>query len=501
MPNQSPVPKLSAVRTGLPRWRAVATIALSISALWHVQPTPAALAQQGAGKPNLLLIITDQQHAGMLSCAGNKWLQTPAMDSLAARGVRFELAYASNPVCIPSRVSMVTGHMPSRFGMRSNDEGRNPAPKEAIDQAMGWILRGAGYRTVYGGKTHWMRGMTIESIGFEQLTRDERDELADRCAEFLRQPHEKPFLLVASFINPHDICYMAIDDFTRSTGKEPMYPQSRVERQRLAEALQMPPGVSEDEFFARLCPPLPDNFEVPKLEAEAVALHYLSARSFRLWARENWDQRRWRQHRWAYCRLTEMVDRQIGHVLDALRSSGRDKDTVVIFTSDHGDLDAAHRLEHKSILYEEAARVPLIVGGPGVSRAGAVDRDHFVSVGLDLIPTLCDYAGVDPPPNLLGRSIRPLVDGRAADDWPDQVVVESQAGRMLRTKRFKYVVYQSGRYREQLIDLERDPGEMENLAEDPQFRNVLEQHRRRLRQWVEHAGDAIGATYVPGPGD
>ncbi len=461
----------------------------------------AAAAAQRAERPNLLVIITDQQHARMLSCAGNKYLQTPALDSLAARGVRFELAYPSNPVCIPSRMSMFTGHMPSRFGMRSNAEGRNPAPEEAIKRAMGWLIRRAGYRTMYGGKTHWMRGMNPQSIGFELLTRDQRDELADRCAEFLRGRQEKPFLLIASFINPHDICYMAIDDFTRSTGRKPMYPQSRVERQRLAQALQMPPGVSEEEFFARLCPPLPDNFEVPKLEPEGITLHYLNARSFRRWARENWDQRRWRQHRWAYCRLTEMVDRQIGRVLDALHRSGREKDTVVIFTSDHGDLDAAHRLEHKSILYEEAARVPLIVAGPGVAQPGAVDRDHFVSVGLDLIPTLCDYAGIDPPENLLGRSIRPLVEGRPVDDWRDQVVVESRAGRMVRTKRFKYVVYQSGRNREQLTDLENDPGEMNNLAADPKYRQVLQEHRRRLREWIERAGDTIGAEYAPKPAD
>jgi len=447
-------------------------------------------------RPNLLLIITDQQHAGMMSCTGNPCLKTPGIDSLTAAGVRFERAYAANPVCVPSRVSMFTGHMPSHFGMRSNAEARNQAPEAAVQRAMGRLLREAGYDTFFGGKTHWMRGMTPESLGFTTLSRDQRGELADACARFLREKHDKPFLLVASLINPHDICYMAIDDYTRSAGKPVMYPQSRVERQRLAEALKLPEGVSREEFFERLCPPVPENFEVPALEPEAVTQRYLGARSFRAWARENWSAQRWREHRWAYCRLTEMVDAQIATILGAMRAAGLEENTVVIFTSDHGDLDAAHRLEHKSILYEEAARVPFVVSQKGTTEPGLIDETHPVAVGLDLIPTLCDYAGVEPPPDLRGRSVRALAEGREVDGWPDQVVVESRAGRMIRTDRFKYVVYEDGRHREQLTDLEADPGEMTNLAENPKYRDVLEDHRRRLRRWVDETGDEIAKPYV-----
>jgi choline-sulfatase/glucosamine-6-phosphate deaminase len=97
---------------------------------------------------------------------------------------------------------------------------------------------------------------------------------------------------------------------------------------------------------------------------------------------------------------------------------------------------------------------------------------------------------------LRGRSVRALAEGRAVDGWREQVVVESRAGRMIRTDRFKYVVYESGRHREQLTDLEADPGEMTNLAEDPKHRDVLEEHRRRLRRWVEETNDEIAAPYV-----
>jgi len=450
-------------------------------------------------RPNLLVIITDQQHAGMLSCTGNPYLHTPAMDSLAAEGTRFELAYCANPVCIPSRMSMVTGRMPSAFGMRSNAEGQKPAPRDAIEQAMGWIFRQAGYKTVYGGKTHWMRGMTPATIGFEELTKDTREGLAEECAKFLSQSPPEPFLLVASFINPHDICLMAIDAFTQATGREPIYPNLQRDRECLAEALRLPPNISETEFFARLCPPLPSNFEIPPDEPDGVTLSYLPPQSFRRYVREHWTEREWRLHRWAYCRLTERGDAEIAIVLAALRRQGLDRRTVVVFTSDHGDLDSAHRLEHKSVPYEEAVRVPFIVAWPGVTKPGQVDRTHLVSTGLDLIPTLCDFAGVEKPSHLLGYSVRPLTEGKHVDTWRESVVVESDAARMIRTARFKYVVYEKGERRESLVDLTEDPGEMTNLATNPDYRKTLDKHRQLLSDWVKRTEDTIGQAFVIPP--
>ena len=106
-------------------------------------------------RPNVLFICTDQQHAGMLSCAGNRWLKTPAMDSLAATGARFERAYSVNPVCVPSRTGMLTGYTPSRFGMQSNGElAATRIPDDIQRQTMGWLFRNAGYETAYSGKWH-----------------------------------------------------------------------------------------------------------------------------------------------------------------------------------------------------------------------------------------------------------------------------------------------------------------------------------------------------------
>ena len=266
----------------------------------------------GAQPRNVVFILSDDHRYDAMGFMGHPFLETPHMDSMAANGVHLKNAFVTTSLCSPSRASILTGLYTCKH--RVIDNNRLVPPGTVFFPQ---YLQKAGYETAFGGKTHWMRGMTPESTGFTMLTRDQRDGLAQACVEFLRAKHDKPFLLVASFINPHDICYMAIDDYTRAEGQPVMYPKSRVERERLATALELPAGVTRDDFFARLCPPLPANHEVPALEPECITERYLRARSFRQYARTKWSDERWRQHRWAYCRLTEMVDAHIAKVLDA----------------------------------------------------------------------------------------------------------------------------------------------------------------------------------------
>lgn len=440
-----------------------------------------------APKPNILLIITDQQHAGMLSCAGNPYVKTPALDSLAATGARFELAYCANPVCVPSRTSMLTGIMPSRIGMESNAglaKCKQNVTPEILAASMGQIFKKAGYETVYGGKQHVP--MSIEEAGFRNIQKDAGAKLAATSAEFLRHPHDKPFLMAASFINPHDICLMAISDQRKPgeiRGPKP-----------LMEALKRPAGMSAEKFFSSVCPPLPANYAIPSGEPENI----LSAdeRDFRTYVRNNWTDEQWRMHRWAYARLTETVDEQIGVVLKALRESGLDKNTLVVFVSDHGDMDAAHHLEHKSVFYEESARVPLLVSWKGVTQPGLVDHEHLVSTGLDLIPTMCDFAGIPTPESLKGHSVRALAEGRVPESWPKTVVAEGGDWRMLRTAHFKYTVYASGVRREMLTDMVKDPGEMLNLALEPELAPVLAEHRQLLKEWYQQNGETLDPKYI-----
>jgi choline-sulfatase len=201
-------------------------------------------------------------------------------------------------------------------------------------------------------------------------------------------------------------------------------------------------------------------------------------------------------HRWAYARLTERVDGQIAKVLAALRESGLEQNTVVVFTSDHGDLDASHRLEHKSMCYDEASRVPLIVSRKGVTRPGLVDREHLVSTTLDLIPTMCDMAGVAIPEALHGRSVRAFAEGQSLPSWRRGMVTESRKFLMARTARYKYAVYAEGEHREQLIDMETDPGEMQNLAADPAYAQVLREHREFLVHWYASHGEKLDPKFL-----
>jgi len=441
-------------------------------------------------RPNILLIITDQQSATMMGCAGNRYLQTPAMDSLAESGLRFQRAYCCNPMCGPSRFSLMTGRLPSEADIRNHDDSHIESISAHItEQSLGWMLRRTGYATAFGGKFHMPKQMRPEDIGFDTISTDQRDELTEDCIHFLNEERDAPFFLVASFINPHDICYMAIQDSAATDQERGLLERGVTELAALNEALQLPDGMDEETFYADICPPLPENFEPQTDEPEAI--RQMQTRSpFKGKARARWDERRWRLHRWAYHRLTERVDAQIGRVLDGLRASGQRENTLVIFTSDHGDMDAAHRMEHKTAFYEEAAHIPLILSWPGMIEPGTVDAG-LVSNGLDLLPTLCDYAGVDAPSDIAGQSLRPLAEGRHPEAWRTALPVESEIGRMIVTDRFKYMRYDEGEDREQLIDLITDPGEMRNAIGDAGTQKVLEALRHRFDEVFSSEWSAV----------
>lgn len=455
--------------------------------------TAAGLTMAGAGlgaspsesgrKPNLLFIMTDQQHAGMMSCSGNEYLKTPAMDSIARDGVRFEHAYASNPVCVPSRIGMATGVMPGRLGVFSNGMKAN-VPTEVDDNSLGKLIKRAGYDTFYGGKTHMCPELVPRKAGYDVFDRDSRAKLPDACAEFISRERDRPFFAVASFINPHDICYAH-----RARENAPKNMASVNELYRQAAALPL------NEL-----PPLPDNFAIPRREPGAIESN-MSTRAVTpaITMRKEYDERDWRIYRWIYCRLTEQVDRHIGKILDTLKETGQDENTLVLFTSDHGNMDASHRLASKGLFYEESVTVPFLMRLKGQIPAGQVNGEHLVSTGLDILPTLCDYAGVTPPSTLLGTSLRAVAEGRHVQPRRPYVISENNSGRMVRSARFKYCVYQSGPKRDSLVDLENDPGEMKNLAALPDHKETLREHRRYLCEWIEESGDEEGKAFVACP--
>ncbi len=433
-----------------------------------------------SNKPNVLFIMTDQQSRHMISCTGNTHLKTPALDGLARDGIRFEKAYCSNPVCTPSRVSMFTGVMPCRLGADNNGkcEDRLNLPEEIISNAMGNIMKRSGYDTFYGGKDHMFTALAPKNAGFDEYFPDEREALPKACVEFIQRKREKPFCAVASFINPHDICFA-------HQAKNGINSHGVLDLREKALALPL------EEL-----PPLPDNYEITQNEPTRVEANLnLKAITPAITMRQEYDDVEWRINRWIYHRLTEQVDRLIGEILDGLKAAGHEKDTLIVFTSDHGNMDASHHLASKGLPYEESVGVPFIMKYPETIAGNQIENECFVNTGLDIIPTVCDYIGVEKPWHMLGKSLRPLAEKQNGVDVPLYTVSENHWFRMLRSKQYKYCCFSIGQ-EELLVDLENDPGEQKNCALDPEYQAVLKQHREWMSEWVTLSDDETGKDFL-----
>jgi choline-sulfatase len=373
---------------------------------------------------------------------------------------------------------MLTGRYPHETGILSNEK----APFEpAAWPTIGTLFKRAGYATGYVGKWHLPYPITDVASGFD-YTANIRNNGVDHATPaavvtFLQQKREQPFLLFASFINPHNICE---------------WPRGQ----------KLPDGPIGEPPPPEECPPAPSNLARQKDEPDALTAAQRQYHANPQFPVGDYDENRWRQYRWAYYRMLEKVDALIGDVLAALEATGHAGNTVVVFTSDHGDCQGVHGWNQKTVFYDESSRVPFIVCAPGSSPVGR-DCRQLVQTGVDLLPTLCDFAGIAKPETLHGRSHCAAAEGRASDD-PRQFVVASNrlaqgtvlpgvammpAGRMLRTDRYKYCVYDLGQQRESLVDMERDPGEMTNLAGDPAYATQLNEHRATILAWGRDTGD------------
>lgn len=429
-------------------------------------------------KPNILLIITDQQSSeSMSNRIGTSYLKTPNMDYLADNGVSFTNAYCANPLSIPSRSSMFTGRYPHEVGIQSNDN-KLIDPKEF--PSLGTIFSEAGYETGYVGKWHlpFNRKLT-DSHGFAylpDLTGNGDDNLSPGLAiKFLEKDRQQPFFLVVSFMNPHNICQWA-------RGEE------------------LPDGPIGDPPVADQCPPLRTNHDPSLNETDIMKLIRTSFQASPTFPVSGFDDGKWRQYIWAYYRMIEKVDGEIGQVIKALQQSGLEKNTVIVFLSDHGDMQGAHHWNQKTVFYEEASKVPFIISSPAIK---AAKSDWLVQTGIDLMPTLCDLAGIPLNTKLPGTSLKQIVSGTSSSVNREYIVVSDHMvqgepvnghkpepeGRMLRNNRFKYWVNSEGEQRETLFDLKNDPGEMVNIAGDTKYLSDLESCRKQLYGWAQDNSD------------
>ncbi len=401
-------------------------------------------------RPNFLFIITDQQGLDTISALGCSDAHTPNMDRLVRSGVAFMQSHTSNPLCSPARSSLFTGRPTSETGVIVN----GLPIRESIPNLGQWLGQ-AGYEAVYVGKWHLPMSFTYNVKGFTVIPAGLGgqgtlgDGATSRACQgyLLNRERNKPFLLVASFLQPHDICQY-VTMHARAPDELP-YPE-----------------------IAKSLPKLPPNFTFDEREPRAI-----KGKRY-----HTWSAQQWRYYIWSYHRMVEEVDAEIGRVLQALDDSGQADNTVVVFTADHGEGRGRHQMVTKNYLYEEAEKVPLVVSCPKRMRADAKDDTHLVS-GLDVMPTMCDYAGLAPPQNTRGKSLRPLLEGKPTQ-WRDFVPAEvAITGRMIRTSGYKYIAYQ-GDPVEQLFDMKNDPWETKNLAGESRHAATLTEHRKLLEDWT-----------------
>ncbi|MHC4886204.1 MAG: sulfatase family protein [Planctomycetota bacterium] len=413
-------------------------------------------------QPNILFIFSDQQHWEAMGFEDSSFT-TPHLDRLAAEGTVFSQAFCTTPQCSPSRASMLTGLYPSRNGVLGNVGAAGGEPLRM--PTVGAVLQGAGYRTAYFGKWHLGQeeaGIAgwDEELGITE-PRPADGEVTRRALDFLSRQGEsdQPFALFLSYNNPHDIY-----EFSSERDPEP------------AREHILPETWHAKDFAA-----------VPRVHAQ-----FMEEDQGRVIV--DAETRAWERYREIYREKTRLYDEEVGTVLAALAETGEADETLVLATSDHGDMDTQHRLIYKGpFMYEHMMRVPLIIRLPAGQRGRAVARVDASTVNVDLLPTLCAYAGVEVP-STDGSSLLPLLFGEASPVDRSAVIGQYYSKqrwvnpiRMLRTDEWKYIRYQT--HGEELYNLKEDPQELKNCAGDDQAAGAKAELSARLDRWLQDHDD------------
>ena len=409
-------------------------------------------------EPNILLIVTDQQHASTMSACANRHMHTPGLDRLVERGTTFQQNYCTYPVCSPARSSIFTGRMPSDTGVFGN--GNNI--RATVPNLGQWLGKHTDREVVYSGKWHVRQPHTACIPGFDVIASginckgQEGDKsVTQSCEAYIRNyTDEKPFFLAAMYTQPHDIGLWTSYNFRNRAG----FPY---------------PELLDD------LPPLPDNFETTH---EEPAL-YRKRRAGSGPVQKDEADAYWRYYVWGYYRHVEMVEAEVGRLIQAVEDAGRLEDTLIIFTSDHGEGMAEHQFRTKHFLYDAAAKVPLVVSWKGVIPEGREETAELAS-GLDLFPTVCDYWDVPVPDGVKGVSLRPLLEeGRSLDREYVAVECNGGSGQAIRSSDYKYIAFNDDPV-EMLFNVKEDPGETVNLAKSAEHAEVLQRHRTYLGEWL-----------------
>ncbi len=456
-------------------------------------------------RPNILLLYTDQQRWDALGANGNPDIQTPNLDRLAARSVNFDHYFVQNPVCMPSRLSFLTGQYPSTLGISHMGV---PVPAETV--TLPRLLRPYGYRTANIGKLHFLPHANRDhrvphpDYGFDHLEiSDEPGVYADAYRAWVeRQAPEQLDHLSVGLPPATAVWYetMRIQDPVRHPGaadgrsdfKGPVpfpgderYTHSAFVAQQTVEFLRQQsasqPFLCIAGFYSPHAPwvvpqPYLDRYDPasftlptlpPALAAQQCPTHFSDAEL--------------RAARHGYYAMVSEVDHYVGEMLDQLETLGVAENTIILFTSDHGEWLGEHLRYGKGYPGHDAvSRVPLLMHIPDALADQCPlangQRVSTIVEGVDVLPTLLALAGIQQPPHLQGQSLLAAAKRTGAEG----ALMEHDGWKTLRTRQYRYLIHADGR--EFLWDLAADPQAYLNVAEQPTYREILAEHRQRLLQ-------------------
>lgn len=430
--------------------------------------------------PNVLLIVSDDQQAGAMGCAGNSIVQTPNLDRLAGSGVLFSHAYVTIPICTPSRAAFLTGCFGATNGITFFSMRIRPNTPT-------WpgTLAEHGYQTAITGKWHiannfgdlgfqWSANILLSGMSdyedpmLTQKADETEDEakvikgniteiITDSAIRFLNERNKsKPFFLYVAYTAPHD-------PRTPPPEYERMYPPEKIPLPKNFKTMPEPDPGTLDIRDEKLLPLPRDPYEV-------------------------------RREIGRYYGLITHMDHQIGRILETLDKLQLTEDTIIFFAGDNGLALGAHGLLGKQTMHDEAVRVPLIVRNP---RAGKGGRTSDAPVYLvDMFPTACAWTGVPIPQGVQGKSLADVYTGKSRR-VRDAIFgrydeMNEQYFRSIRTDRYSYMQYLNIGH-EQLFDLNNDPYELTNLINDPALEDTRQQLKTQLQDWRDEQDRAQSA--------
>jgi len=461
--------------------------------------------------PNIVMFVADQLRCDALSCYGNAICRTPNLDALAADGVRFDRAYATSPVCSPSRASLLSGLYPHNHGVMLNTH-IAPAWSRGLPPetpTFSRALKDAGYALDCVGKWHVHADLGPRDFGFDRHVTPRVSYETVPGTEIRIDFPGGSQLVSAVHKLPKEQCEVwryaesgvellreraaaRHGEACRSRTGRPFFLRIDVHQPHFANVVPEPYASMYDPASIPPWPNFQETFD------GKPAGHLRKHREWHLQERD-WDW--WSRVVAMYYGSISCVDECVGRVLAAIRQAGIEAETAFIFTADHADSMGSHRhFEKAGTMYEEVLRVPLIVRMPGADRPRGLAVDEFVRL-MDLMPTIVELGRSQAPDRIDGRSLIPLLRGERPADWPDAVYCEHhgevwgyQSQRMVRTRRWKYVY--SPHDADELYDLENDPGELKNLVEDRSCAAVLSEMKARLLGWNDATADMFQWQWV-----